>query len=90
MEEIGLNSYIPDQNISAEVDVSIETHWKSLSGSPPLTSTKLRSQRTAAIHRGIVPAKNIDKHDFAINGAIVRTLAISSAPELNVVLVHVE
>ncbi len=34
-------------------------------------------QWASSIYRGIVPAKNIERRDFAINGAIVRSQGVN-------------
>ena len=50
---------------------SIEHQWKytTLSDAPPLHPDA--KNWSSALYRGIVPAKHIDRCDFAVNGAVV-------------------
>ena len=45
--------------------------YQSLSGSTLPHPAKANFEYPPCIYRGLVPAKNITEHDFAINGAIV-------------------
>jgi len=68
IEELGIARHTPSQ------DVDEWKHYKSLS-SPPAANPH-RGLWASSIYRGIVPAKNIAKRDFAINGAVVSSIAV--------------
>ena len=57
-------------------DVDEWAHYVTLS--PPPVVRARGDQSTSSIYRGIVPAKNIARRDFAINGAVVSSLAFRS------------
>lgn len=61
-EELGIARHTPT--------CDFENEWKyaSLANPPPQPSEQ--SKWATSIHRGIVPAKNIDRRDFAIAGAL--------------------
>ena len=63
-EELGLKPRLADHNRSYYWD------YQSLRDSPPLNPDAKRW--SSSMYRGIVPAKNIQRRDFAVNGAIVR------------------
>jgi dimethylaniline monooxygenase (N-oxide forming) len=63
-EEIGINKHAPSTKF-------FETKFehKTLQGAPALKPEN--GKWVTSIYRGIIPAKNIEKHDFAIAGATV-------------------
>ncbi|KAL0960490.1 hypothetical protein HGRIS_005530 [Hohenbuehelia grisea] len=63
--ELGLSRHAP-----TEVHVN---DWKYTSLSNPPPSHPESKQWASSIYRGLVPAKNINRRDFAINGAIFTT-----------------
>jgi dimethylaniline monooxygenase (N-oxide forming) len=70
--DIGLSRHAP-----SPISISEQRQWnhyKTLEN-PPL---RLRNEDlwTSNIYRGLVPAKSINRHDFAINGAMVSILFI--------------
>jgi dimethylaniline monooxygenase (N-oxide forming) len=78
IEELGIGGYPPSQ------DVDEWTHYKTLA-SPPAAHPQ-RDEWTSSIYRGLVPAKNITKRDFAINGALVSCITINKY--FNVFFIH--
>ena len=71
-EELGLKPRLADPNRSYHWD------YQSLRNPPPLNPDAKRW--TSSIYRGIVPAMNIQRRDFAVNGAIVRPRCPQSHP----------
>ena len=65
-EELGLGRHPPLTDDKEHV-------WAYTSLRDPPSSHPLSGQWASSIYRGIVPAKNIGRRDFAINGAVVRT-----------------
>ena len=63
-EEIGIAKHAPKTRVKTEWN-----HYKSLKDSPP--ESPEHGKWVTSIYRGIVPAKNIEKRDFAIAGAVV-------------------
>ncbi|KAG7096524.1 hypothetical protein E1B28_003953 [Marasmius oreades] len=70
-EDIGINRHPPDPPDPNNQSAGEEWPWTSLANPPPTHSQA--DQWTSSIYRGIVPAKNIVKRDFAINGAVFNT-----------------
>ncbi|KAF9268375.1 FAD/NAD-P-binding domain-containing protein [Marasmius fiardii PR-910] len=70
-EEIGINRHPPDPRDLYNRSADEEWPYTSLVDPPPTHSQA--DQWTSSIYRGIVPAKNILKRDFAINGAVFNT-----------------
>ncbi|KAI1795062.1 FAD/NAD(P)-binding domain-containing protein [Ganoderma leucocontextum] len=66
VEELGLNPRPADSNAS-----SYTWEYRTLRDPPPLNPDAKRL--SSSIYRGIVPAKNIQRRDFAVNGAIFST-----------------
>ena len=64
-EELGLNPRPADPQVKARYTWD---YW-TLRDPPPLNPDAKRL--TSSMYRGIVPAKNIQRRDFAVNGAIV-------------------
>ncbi|CAA7266120.1 unnamed protein product [Cyclocybe aegerita] len=62
-EELGINRHAPHTTIEATWD-----NYKSLKNPPALKPE--HKLWTTSIYRGIVPAKNIERRDFAIAGAL--------------------
>ena len=62
-EEIGINKHAPQSKFEAKFD------YKTLQNAPALKPENAKWVTT--IYRGIIPAKNIEKRDFAIAGATV-------------------
>ncbi|KAI0058580.1 FAD/NAD-P-binding domain-containing protein [Artomyces pyxidatus] len=64
--KLGLKRHAPTLNAE-------KYHWdyRSLSNPPP--AHRDGAQWASSIYRGLVPAKNIAKRDFAINGAVIST-----------------
>lgn len=83
MEELGIGRHPPLKEIYEW------THYKTLS-SPPADHPQ-GDRWASSIYRGLVPAKNITKRDFAINGAVVsRTfLTRMSAPFSWILVWHI-
>jgi len=69
MEEIGLSRHPP----SPESLEAFKHEWNYTSLKNPPVSHKDSDQWCSSIYRGIVPAKNLLRSDFAINGAIFST-----------------
>ncbi|KAK0237298.1 FAD/NAD-P-binding domain-containing protein [Armillaria nabsnona] len=67
--DLGLGSY-PPQYVS---DVTYAKEWDYTSLKDPPTTHPDSRQWASCVYRGIVPAKNILKRDFAINGAVFST-----------------
>lgn len=63
VEELGIGRHPPSQ------DIDEWEHYKTLASPPP--THPLSDQWASSIYRGLVPAKNVMKRDFAINGAFV-------------------
>ena len=63
VEELGIGRHPPSQ------DIDEWEHYKTLASPPP--AHPLSDQWASSIYRGLVPAKNVMKRDFAINGAFV-------------------
>lgn len=64
IDELGLRRHAPMNTME-------EMRWDYVSlGDSPKTHSQ-SEQWASSIYRGIVPAKNINRRDFAINGAIV-------------------
>ncbi|KAF9444652.1 FAD/NAD(P)-binding domain-containing protein [Macrolepiota fuliginosa MF-IS2] len=61
-EELGINKHAPTTDVTDVWD------YPSLSGAPPLHPDS--KKWVASIYRGLVPAKNILRRDFAIAGAL--------------------
>ncbi|KAF9240381.1 FAD/NAD(P)-binding domain-containing protein [Melanogaster broomeanus] len=66
IEELGIGRHPPTQ---ARCDAW--KHYRTLSSPPPAHPQS--DQWASSIYRGIVPAKNINARDFAINGAVFTT-----------------
>ncbi|KAJ3512120.1 hypothetical protein NLJ89_g3707 [Agrocybe chaxingu] len=62
-EELGINRHAPHTTVTATWD-----NYKSLKNPPVLKPEN--KEWTTSIYRGIVPAKNIERRDFAIAGAL--------------------
>jgi hypothetical protein len=62
MEQLGLGRHRPDLQTKYRWDYASLANPPDIAGEPP---------RLASIYRGLVPAKNILNHDFAVNGAMV-------------------
>ncbi|KAF9228314.1 FAD/NAD(P)-binding domain-containing protein [Gyrodon lividus] len=67
IEELGIGRHPPTK----DVDENAWKHYTTLSSPPPAHPQK--DQWASSIYRGLVPAKNINKRDFAINGAVFTT-----------------
>ncbi|KAF8839448.1 FAD/NAD(P)-binding domain-containing protein [Paxillus ammoniavirescens] len=67
IEELGLGRHPPTE----DNDEDAWKHYTTLSSPPP--AHPQRDQWASSIYRGLVPAKNINKRDFAINGAVFTT-----------------
>ncbi|KAK0211195.1 FAD/NAD-P-binding domain-containing protein [Desarmillaria ectypa] len=63
--ELGIQRHAPDQHVKDE--------WDYASLSNPPSAHPENEQWASSIYRGIVPAKNILRRDFAINGASFTT-----------------
>jgi dimethylaniline monooxygenase (N-oxide forming) len=62
-EEIGIGRHAPQTEVKAKWD------YKTLENAPML---KLGNENwVTSIYRGLIPAKNVEKRDFAIAGAMV-------------------
>jgi dimethylaniline monooxygenase (N-oxide forming) len=62
MEQLGLGRHRPDLQAKYRWDYVSLANPPDIQGEPPWS---------ASIYRGLVPAKNILNHDFAVNGAMV-------------------
>jgi dimethylaniline monooxygenase (N-oxide forming) len=78
IKELGIGRYLPSQ------DVVEWKHYKMLASSP--AAHPQRDQWTLSIYRGLVPVKNITERDFAIKGALVRSIILDKY--LDVFLIH--
>jgi hypothetical protein len=78
IEELGIGRRPPSQ------DADEWKHYKTLA-SPPASHPQ-RDQWSSSIYRGLVPAKNITKRDFAINGAFVSSIRVKK--DLDTFLTH--
>ena len=76
-EELGIGRLPPSQDVDEWKD------YKTLA-SPPAAHPQ-RDQWSSSIYRGLVPAKNITKGDFAINGAFVSRIRVNK--DLDVFLI---
>ena len=65
-EELGIARHTPTCHFEHEWE------YASLANAPPQPPEQ--SKWATSIHRGLVPAKNIDRRDFAIAGALVSTV----------------
>ncbi|KAG6381877.1 FAD/NAD(P)-binding domain-containing protein [Boletus reticuloceps] len=65
IEELGIGRHPPLEHVDEW------NHYKTLAS--PLAAHPQRDQWASSIYRGLVPAKNINKRDFAINGAVFTT-----------------
>ncbi|KAJ3512117.1 hypothetical protein NLJ89_g3713 [Agrocybe chaxingu] len=63
-KEIGIDKHLPTTDLKTTWD------YKSLQGGPPLRAEHQDEALVTSIHRGIVPAKNLHKRDFAVAGAL--------------------
>lgn len=91
-EELGIGRHPPS------TDVDEWRHYKTLA-SPPATHPQ-RDQWASSIYRGLVPARNITKRDFAINGAVVSNItsistsflihSVATPSRLRYLIVHYE
>ncbi|KAG9314917.1 FAD/NAD-P-binding domain-containing protein [Chiua virens] len=63
VEELGIGIHP-----SSTVEADEWAHYKTLASTPPAHPQK--DQWASSIYRGLVPAKNITKRDFAISGAV--------------------
>ena len=63
VEEIGIAKHAQKTN------VKMQWNYKSLKNPPP--EAPEHGNWVTSIYRGLVPAKNIEKRDFAIAGAVV-------------------
>lgn len=61
----------------ADPDVCHHWDYTTLKDAPPLHPDAKKWSST--IYRGLVPAKNIVRRDFAINGAVVRPSSLSES-----------
>ena len=68
-EELGIGRHPPSQDVD---------EWKGYKtlASPPEAHPQ-RDQWSSSIYRGLVPAKNITKGDFGINGAFVSSISVN-------------
>ncbi|KAG9308599.1 FAD/NAD(P)-binding domain-containing protein [Chiua virens] len=66
VEELGIGRHPP-----SGADNDEWAHYKTLASPPPTPPQK--DQWAPSIYRGLVPAKNITKRDFAISGAVFTT-----------------
>lgn len=62
-EELGINSHPPRTQVKDAWD-----SFMTLKDAPAAHPDS--EQWASSIHRGIIPAKNIERHDFAVNGAV--------------------
>lgn len=67
IEELGIGRHPPPANDQEYI-------WNYTSLRDPPYSNAHGAQWAASIYRGLVPSKNINRRDFAINGAVVRIL----------------
>ena len=70
-EELGIARHTPTCHFEHEWE------YASLANAPPQPPEQ--SKWATSIHRGLVPAKNIDRRDFAIAGALVSSLPRESS-----------
>lgn len=84
MEELGLDRHAPYDLKAADLN---QFNYASLQN-PPSSHKTANSEWAASIYRGIVPARNILRRDFAVNGAMVRTL-LACLPNARVISSHV-
>lgn len=68
--ELGLDAHAPPPE---DADYRREFAYASLAHPPPARAPAGGAEPAAAVYRGIVPAKNILRRDFALNGAIFST-----------------
>lgn len=61
-QEIGINRHVPQTEVKTKWD------YKTLANPPACNS---ENEWVTSIYRGLIPAKNIEKRDFAIAGAMV-------------------
>jgi dimethylaniline monooxygenase (N-oxide forming) len=61
-QEIGINRHAPQEEVNTKWD------YKTLANAP---APKPDNEWVTSIYRGLIPAKNIEKRDFAIAGATV-------------------
>lgn len=73
-DEIGIAKHAPKTNI--------KTRWNYESLKYPPPEATGHGDWVTSIYRGLVPAKNIEKRDFAIAGAFVSDLHNSKFPRL--------
>ncbi|KAJ6471197.1 FAD/NAD-P-binding domain-containing protein [Mycena vulgaris] len=66
-EQVGLNRHAPDPYFASK------SQWDYYSLANPPASPPDSAQWASSIYNGIVPAKNIARRDFAINGAVFTT-----------------
>ena len=66
-EELGIAKHTPTCHFEHEWE------YASLANAPPQPPEQ--NKWATSIHRGLVPAKNIDRRDFAIAGALVSTVS---------------
>lgn len=77
-EELGLSRQIPVANSGMDHTFN---QYLSLAN-PPNARPELDTETTASsssMYRGIVPARNIERRDFAVNGSVVRPFSFSSS-----------
>ncbi|KAF9499126.1 FAD/NAD(P)-binding domain-containing protein [Pleurotus eryngii] len=67
-DELGLRRHAP-----GDVQTNQWDNYQSLRDPPSFLATSKQQQWASSIYRGLVPYKNINRRDFAINGAIFTT-----------------
>ena len=71
IEEFGIGGQPPSQHVD---------EWKDYETlASPQAAHSQRDQWLSSIYRGLVPAENITKRDFAINGAFISSISVTKA-----------
>ncbi|KAH8833935.1 hypothetical protein DL96DRAFT_1457347 [Flagelloscypha sp. PMI_526] len=68
MNDLGMNRHPPTSQ-ALDIVSTRWNHYKTLKNPPP--SYLESEQWTSSMYRGIIPWKNITRHDFAVNGAVI-------------------
>jgi dimethylaniline monooxygenase (N-oxide forming) len=77
-EHLDLSRHAPSPLSSVQTK-EFDIEYKSLSSQPSCTGVSCEASKSWASHiyRGVVPAKNLGRRDFALNGAVVRFCYVS-------------